>query len=71
MKSSLIELEDNNSNNYDDKYMQIIFNSNNNLPLKQELEILDVVKIIRSVFFDNNEYYSQVFLDECLYKLAK
>ena len=71
MKSSLIELEDNNSNNYDDKYMQIIFNSNNNLPLKQELEILDVVKIIRSVFFDNNEYYPQVFLDECLYKLAK
>ena len=71
MKSSLIELEDNNSNNYGDKYMQIIFNSNNNLPLKQELEILDVVKIIRSVFFDNNEYYPQVFLDECLYKLAK
>ena len=71
MKSSLIELEDNNSNNYDDKYMQIIFNSNNNFPLKQELEILDVVKIIRSVFFDNNEYYPQVFLDECLYKLAK
>ena len=71
MKSSLIELEDNNSSNYDDKCMQIIFNSNNNLPLKQELEILDVVTIIRSVFFYNNKYYPQVFLDECLYKLAE
>ena len=37
MESSLIELEDSNSGNYDDKCMQIIFISNNNLPLKQEL----------------------------------
>ena len=24
---------------------------------------------VRSVFEDNSKYYSQVFLDECLYKL--
>ena len=30
-----------------------------------------VVIVIRSVFNDNNKYYPQVILDECLYKLAE
>ena len=26
--------------------------------------------VVRSVFHEGNEYYPQVFFDECLYKLA-
>ena len=25
---------------------------------------------VRSVFYESNKYYPQVFIDECLYKLA-
>ena len=35
----LIELQNNDSGNYDKKCMKIRFNSNNNFPLKQELKI--------------------------------
>ena len=49
--------------------MKIGFNSDDSLSFKQELEMLNVVIIIRSVFYDNNEYV-QVFLEECLYKLG-
>ena len=49
--------------------MKIGFNSDDSLSFKQELEMLNVVIIIRSVFYDNNKYM-QVFLEECLYKLG-
>ena len=28
-----------------------------------------MIIVVRAVFDDNNKYYSQEFLDECLYKL--
>ena len=28
-----------------------------------------MIVVVRTVFHENNEYYPQVFLDECLYKL--
>lgn len=30
----------------------------------------DVVKLIKSVFDNNDTFYFQVFLEECCYKLA-
>lgn len=30
----------------------------------------DVVKLIKSAFDNNDTFYSQVFLEECFYKLA-
>ena len=41
----LIELENNDSGKYDDKYMKIRFNSEDKLTLKQKLEI--VIEIIQ------------------------
>ena len=29
-----------------------------------------MIIVVRGVFQENNKYYSQVFLDECLYKLS-
>ena len=69
------KLENDDLGNYDDKYIKIRFNSNDNLnanlPLKQELGMNCAIKIARSVFYDDNKYYSQVFLDECIYNLAE
>ena len=35
------------------------------------IEILIVTIIVRAAFHENNKYYPQVFLDECLYKIWK
>ena len=58
-----------NSHDYDKKYMKIKFNSDNDLPLNKTIEILNVTIVPRTVFYENNKYYPQVFLDECLDKL--
>ena len=53
-----------NSDDFDEKYMKIKLNSNDELPLNKTIEIP-----IIPAFHENNKYYPQVFLDECLYKL--
>ena len=49
--------------------MKIKFYSDENLPLNKKIEIPMVTIIIRAVFLENNQYYLQVFADECLYKI--
>ena len=46
--------------------MKIKFNSNDDLPLNKALEIRIMAIVVRGVFHENNEYYPQFFLDECL-----
>ena len=58
-----------NSDDYDGKYMKIKFDSDEELPLNKTIEIRSIIIVIRAVFHENNKYYSQIFLDECLYKL--
>ena len=33
------------------------------------IEILSLIIVVRAIFLENNKYYPQVFLDECLYKI--
>ena len=49
--------------------MKIKFDSDGNLPLNKTIEIPIVTAVVRAVFHENNKYYTQVFLDECLYKI--
>ena len=49
--------------------MKIKFNSDDNLPLDKTLRLHNLTIILRSVFQEDNKYYPQVFLDECLYEL--
>ena len=49
--------------------MKIKFNSDDELPLNKTIEIPIMTIVVRAVFYENNKYYPQVFLDECLYKL--
>ena len=58
-----------NSDDYDEKYMKIKFNSDDELPPNKMIEILTITIVVRAVFHENNKYYPQVSLDECLYKI--
>ena len=49
--------------------MKIKFNSDDELPVNKTIEISTITIVVRAVLQKNNEYYPQVFLDECLYKL--
>ena len=58
-----------NSGDYDEKYIKIKFISDDELPLNKMIEFSHVIMAVRDAFHENNQYYPQVFLDECLYKL--
>ena len=59
------------SDDYDEKYIKIEFDSDNKFPLNKTIEIRNMIIVVRAVFHENNKYYPQVFLNECLYKLWK
>ena len=54
---------------YDKDYMKIKFESNDNLPIDNIVNMHQVTIIIRSVFAQNGKFYPQLFLDDGLYKL--
>ena len=49
--------------------MKIKFSSVDELPLNKTIDVPSMIIIARATFYENNNYYTQVFLDECLYKL--
>ena len=49
--------------------MNIKRNSDDDLSLNKTVEILTITIVIRVIFLENNKYYPQVFLDECLFKI--
>ena len=49
---------------YDDNYMKIGFNTDDNIPLNK-IYFATITIIIRSVTQKDGEYYPQIFLDEC------
>ena len=58
-----------NSDDYDEKYAKIKFNSDDELPLNKMVDIPTIKIFVRAIFLENNKYYLQVFLDESLYKI--
>ena len=54
---------------YDKDYMKIKFESHDNLPTDNIVNIHQVTIIIRSVFAQNGEFYPQLYLDDALYEL--
>ena len=49
-----------NSEDYDEKYVKIKFNSDNKLPLNKTVEISIMTIVARAIFLYNNKYYPQV-----------
>ena len=59
---------------YDDNYMKIKFNTDDNIPLNKIIYFPTITIIIRSVTQKDypqllSNYYPQLFLDECLYEV--
>ena len=53
----LIRFITNNSDDYDKKYVKIKFNSNDDLPLNETLELCHMIIVVRSVFHEAKKYY--------------
>ena len=49
--------------------MKIKFNLDNELSLNKTIKIHNMLIVARAAFYENNKYYSHVFLDECMYNL--
>ena len=50
-----------NSDDYDEKYIKIKFNSDSELLVNKTIEILSMIIVVRVVFLENKKYYPQVF----------
>ena len=57
------------SGNYDEKYLKIKSNSDDELPLNKTIEIPSMTIVVRAVFIKNDKYNPQFFLGACLYEL--
>ena len=66
---SLIDKINENPSEYGKDFIKIKFISDDNLPLNEILKLHVLTVIVRSVFKEDGKYYSQEFLDECLYEL--
>ena len=54
---------------YDDNYMKIKFNTNDDVILNKIIYFPTVTITIRSVTQKDGRYYPQLFLDDCLYEV--
>ena len=54
---------------YDDNYMKIKFNKDDNISLNKIIYFPTITIKIRSVTQKDDKFYPQMFLDECLYQV--
>ena len=69
LKVDLIRPTTKNSDDYNEKYMKIKYNSDDELSLNKMIEVPSMIIAVRAIFFERSKYYPKAFLDECLYKL--
>ena len=49
--------------------MKIKFDTDNKLTLNKVIKFPIITIVLRAVFHENNKYYPQVSVDECLYEI--
>ena len=64
-----IEKINNKLGEYEKDFMKVKFNSDNSLSLNKTLKLHNMTTMVQSVFKEDDKYYPQAFLDECLYEL--
>ena len=57
-----------NSDDYDERYIKIKFDSDDELPLNNTIKIPTMTVVVSAIFLEN-KYYPHIFLDGCLYKI--
>ena len=55
--------------NLNKDFLKIKFDSDDNILVNKQLKFLTMALDGRSVFEDDDKFYSQIYLDECLYEL--
>ena len=72
IKNKIKAINDTKENDYEKDYMNIKFDSDDDLPLNKPLKFHAMTITIRSVFEEDGKFYPQVFLydalHECTYK---
>ena len=68
IRNKLKKISDDECNHKKD-YMNIKFNSNDDLPLNKKLKFHNITVTMRSVFEEDGNLYPQVFLDDTSYEL--
>ena len=69
IKNKIKTINGGKENDYGKDYMEIKFNSDDDLRLEKPLKFHAIFIIIRSVFEEGGKLYPQVFLDDPLYEL--
>ena len=54
---------------YDDNYLKIKFNEDDNIPLYKSIYFPTITIIIRSITKKDDKYYPQLFVEDCLYEV--
>ena len=57
----LVRLITKNTDDFDEKYMKIKFNSDDALPLNKTMKIPTMTIVVRDIFHENNKYYPYKF----------
>ena len=69
IKDSIKKINDSALGEYDNDYMKIQFNSDDDIPLNKQLNFPTIAVINRNIFEKDGKYYPQNFLDKCLYEV--
>ena len=54
---------------YNKDIMKVKFNADDNLPLNKPLKLHMLTVIVRCIFEEDDKFYPQLYLDDCLYEL--
>ena len=54
---------------FDKDFMKIKFDTDDNLPLSKPLKLHPLTIIVRCIFEEDGQFYSQLYLDDFLYDL--
>ena len=69
IKNEIRTINGGTENDYEKDYMNIKFNSDDDLPLNKPLKFRNMTILIRSIFEEDGQLYPQVFLDDTWYEL--
>ena len=69
IKNKIEKINGSKKGEYGKDFMKIKFNTDDNLPLNKPLKLHLLTIIVRCIFEEDNKFYPQLYLDDCLYEL--
>ena len=69
IKNEIETINDSKKDEYDEDFMKIKFDADDNLPLNKPLKLRLLTIIVGCIFEEDGKFYSQLYFDHCLYGL--